>query len=229
MSASNDPFEDIDLEWPSKGDTLFGEATGPDGDWAYNACLMGPDPWMLARGYHDAAHHLFESIEATDARHLNDAVVLPILFLWRHFLELTLKTLLMDLMSYNRGGAGPIRATHRLDYIWRDVRKELVLFAGGKREPELEAIDAVIGEFMKHDPKGIDFRYATDISGNPTQKTLPRLINLKKLDHVMRGVANFLEGSCSMLDAAAENRREYEAYMNDFVPDLSEFVDGDYE
>lgn len=224
-----DVFGEIDLEWPKKGDALLGEAVGPDPDWVYNACIMGPDPWMMARGYHDAAHQLFEHIDGTGGRHLNDAVVFPILFMWRHFLELTCKTLLMDLTAYNHRSAGVVRVTHRLDDLWRDVRRELVLFAGAGHEDELDAIGAVISEFMRHDPRGIEFRYATDTTGRPTQGSLPARINLKKLDQVMRGVANFMEGVASMLQSADDNRRDYLEHMSDFEPDISEFVDRDFE
>jgi hypothetical protein len=94
MDPNGDTSADADpqLPWPRSGDQLF----GPDEDWDNNACINFTfDRFNLyARGYLQAAELMIETIVNT--RRSPDAVVYPIAFLYRHYLELRLKKIITE-------------------------------------------------------------------------------------------------------------------------------------
>jgi hypothetical protein len=93
MDPNGDTSADADpqLPWPRSGDQLF----GPDEDWDNNACINFTfDRFNLyARGYLQAAELLVETIVNTHRS--PHAVVYPIAFLYRHYLELRLKKIIL--------------------------------------------------------------------------------------------------------------------------------------
>ena len=74
---------------PRKSDVLFGSGT----DWETNACASTIDNIMAYQnGYRRAAFHLAEYV--CDARLGQDFLVYPIVYLYRHHIELTLKSII---------------------------------------------------------------------------------------------------------------------------------------
>jgi hypothetical protein len=85
-----EPEEDINIPWPQKYDKLF----KGDADWWHNACLnfsldMGIG---YVYGYKKAADILVEYIKDTKTN--QDYLVYPIVFLYRHHLELIIKEII---------------------------------------------------------------------------------------------------------------------------------------
>src|SRR6266540_5497986 len=77
----------------------------PGEDWQLNACLnYGVDHWhMYASGYRRAAEILTDYVRQNHRD--QDVLIFPVLFLWRHHLELQLKGIAR-------------RATHLLGKDW---------------------------------------------------------------------------------------------------------------
>ena len=74
---------------PRKSDVLFGSGT----DWQANACVNGIDDLAAYQnGYRRAALHLAEYV--CDAGRGQDFLVYPIVYLYRHHIELTLKSII---------------------------------------------------------------------------------------------------------------------------------------
>jgi hypothetical protein len=74
---------------PRKSDVLFGLGT----DWQANACVNGIDDSMAYQdGYRRAARHLAEYVCETERG--QDYLVYPIVYLYRHHIELTLKSII---------------------------------------------------------------------------------------------------------------------------------------
>ncbi len=78
--------------WPRKGDTLF----QPGGYQHLAACIV-TDFSLAATGYQDAASLLIASLNAAER---NDALVFPIIFCYRQYLELKLKVLAGHLRAF---------------------------------------------------------------------------------------------------------------------------------
>jgi hypothetical protein len=74
---------------PRKGDKLF---RGDLRDWNNNACLRGGDEYAYSEGYRRGAQLLVQEVGET-ARD-QDFLVYPIVFLYRHHIELALKRII---------------------------------------------------------------------------------------------------------------------------------------
>jgi hypothetical protein len=74
---------------PRKSDVLFGSGA----DWQANACVKSIDATMAYQdGYRRAALHLAEYV--CEVGHGQDYLVYPIVYLYRHHIELTLKSII---------------------------------------------------------------------------------------------------------------------------------------
>ena len=95
--AKRKTFDEIlesEFRWPKKGDLPFQQSE----QWNKNACLAQNAIIRLALmtdGYKKAAD--LAVIQATDSRGDRDFLVFPIIFNYRHFLELSLKILKVQL------------------------------------------------------------------------------------------------------------------------------------
>ena len=79
-----------ELPPPRKGDRLFRDDLS---DYHNNACLsLGGDPFPYAEGYRRAAEILVHYVN--DNGQDQDFLVFPILFLYRHHLELAMKRII---------------------------------------------------------------------------------------------------------------------------------------
>ena len=150
---------------PRKSDVLFGSGA----DWQANACVNGiDDSTAYQDGYRRAALHLAEHV--CDAGRGQDFLVYPIVYLYRHHIELTLRSIISvacflvdhtlterDLNTLGR---------HDLAKLWKLARPLLnpICALGGSPSlppDDLDGIDFYIMQLHRHDPDGQRFRYAT--------------------------------------------------------------------
>lgn len=188
---------DEDFKWPSVEDRLFG-----GGQSAYGA-FLSHDPeerfYHLTGGYKLAADLLVEQAEAQAWRRRK--LVYPIVFCYRHYLELALKAILQ-----RYGPLGSITSTwshHRLEDLWRDYRT--LLRAVGAEAPEDQSTDAVercVAEFAKIDPASDTFRYPTNRKGQPFDTEL-EILDLLPLRETMQGIETYFLAVDGFLDSAA--------------------------
>lgn len=195
MSASsfNDLLEE-DFSWPTIGCRVFSA-----GQPAYGAFLSHRSDerlYHLTAGYKLAADLLVEQAEAEAWRRRK--LVYPIIFCYRHYLELTLKALLQD-----HGSVGGLTASwshHRLEDLWRDYRT--VLGAAGGETPTDQGTDAVahcIAEFAKIDPTSDAFRYPTSRRGQPFAIEI-EILDLLALRDTMQAIVNYFLAVEGFLD-----------------------------
>ena len=152
---------ETDSEWPNIGDRLFSEGDPAQGAFLANHPVERRH--HLIEGYKQAADLLVEKteIEAWRSRKL----VYPIVFCYRHFLELTLKAILEDYGSM--GDVTRKRTHHKLEDLWEDFRTLLRnLDSDHLQEKATDAVEYCIAEFEKIDPFSDAFRYP-DRKGQP--------------------------------------------------------------
>jgi len=157
-------------------------------------CLNAAGNWhAFAWGYKRAADILAEHVSAAVSG--GDLIIYPIVFLYRHHLELTLKDII------RRGNElldAPVsqRGNHSLGELWKDCRSMLERAGMPVDIPEVpEAVpfETCIEEFERLDPQGVSFRYPEEKSGTPI--LLPGLdsIDLSNLRKVVERMSFFLE------------------------------------
>lgn len=185
------------------------------GDY-YSEAIIYHDKHMnkwdfYAQGYFHAAEMLIDSLDGKYPS-VNDKLVYPICFLYRHFLELRLKEIIFygsRLIDEPKNITKEDKlAHHKIEILWeKEVRPILqIIFPDGPIE-DLDIVGEYIIQYIKIDneeswceeidvdPTSFSFRYPYDIHGNPNLVGMNR-INLMNLKKVMARLAAFSEG-CS--------------------------------
>ena len=169
--------------------------------------------WGLSFGYKNAADKLVDfAIQAGDNKTL-DTFFFPIMYLYRHALEVSLKSI------YHRFN-GKVLHGHELDCLWKKVRDEILneidsdeffaMVQGYKKDAVrwvrdndgLNEIENLFKELQNWDKKSDTWRYLVDINGLLffTQQEYVDYINLKttigdlinKLDDLYSVISGYL-------------------------------------
>jgi hypothetical protein len=158
---------------PRKGDQLFRDDLP---DWHNNACLsLGGDPFAYAEGYRRAAEILVFYVN--DHGRDQDILVYPILFLYRHHLELAMKRIIRrlprllyrDLTSNEKGQL----KQHSLIGLWQTLKpmvSEIYKAVDWTRpaKDDIEGADDYIRQLSEIDSDSTSFRYAHAKDGSPS-------------------------------------------------------------
>jgi hypothetical protein len=209
---------------PRKEDVLF----GPGKDSNRNACIAQWDAdWAYSTGFRRAAIRLAEDV--CDTATNQDTLIYPIVYLYRHHVELVLKAIItsasglldrelteQDLKALGR---------HGLWELWQIARPLLDPVCDRADNPpfpvaDLDGVDSYIRQIHAHDPDGQRFRYATtkakgiSRSGfRPSLSPQLKLVNIRIFAVAMEKLSDYLEGIegwfVGLEDAKAEVRRVY--------------------
>jgi len=180
---------DTEFRWPKAGDQPFVVVDQQQN----NANIAGDDFTRLVamtEGYKQAADILVLQTEADETA--RNFLVYPIIFSYRHFLELSLK---YHLATYGpRVGVAPNWNSHRLEDLWAAFLEMLECF--GTEDPDVvdPIVEATILEFAKIDPASYSHRYPFDRRGNPIPVAQTDL-HLPLLADVMNGIAGYFSGT----------------------------------
>jgi hypothetical protein len=171
--------------WPEKGSAVF----TTDGDPWHHAFLMSPGSIQpYAEGYRRAAEIAFQHV-AENLRD-QDYLLFPIVFLWRHHLELQLKEIIrLARLIQNEDSDGPFPKTHRLMQLWLVARPQI------EKDPDgiCDVVERLLQQVETFDMDSMAFRYPTDRDGNLNiPSSLPHL-NLGAVHEQMTRIANFLD------------------------------------
>lgn len=146
-------------------------------------------------GYKMAADLMVE--RATTYQPDRDALVYPIIFNYRQFIELSLKYLIA---TYGPSvGVGAIWNEHDITSLWKTFK----VVQEGYGIDDVEKTDLVVAdvvvEFAKVDPKSFSYRYPVDNKGKPIPITYEEL-DLMALSDVMLALDNYFSGCDGYLD-----------------------------
>lgn len=189
------------------GDRLF----LPSGDGRMSvACLNFGDTRIgYVRGFKMASDLLVKHVLFT--REDQDYLVYPIVFGYRHYLELRLKDLLRD-ASRLLDAPEPAPAVlndHRLLPLWDALRPLLDQIFG--QSVVMDHIRDCIREFHEIDPRSFAFGYSTTTQDMPSLPADLRAINLANLLRTMEKIGSTLDGCdtgiSEYLDGKAESDR----------------------
>jgi hypothetical protein len=126
-----------------------------------------------AIGYREAAKTLIDVILAGDPP-TSRTLLHPLLFLYRHAVELRLKQLIAEY------GTEDARLGHELIGLWRVCRKIVEPYSNST---DMDKAERIITELSAVDPKGQAFRYARSSKGHPIEIGFDEvdLVHLRKL------------------------------------------------
>jgi len=189
------------MEWPRPNEKLIRS----DVDWQHNACVDCCTPTLggYATKFKEAADVLVRDAAAGSA--ILDAVVIPIMFLYRQYLELTLKEIIM----FGRevvGGEKGYPHEHNLKVLWGEALSLLTAHYGSALPPEAQAVTNCIDDIDVYDPKSFSFRYPTDKNGRPYLTGIEH-INIRNLRETMDRLASFLD--CISIDLGMAYEHEH--------------------
>ena len=178
-----------------------------EGDHSYadlTATFFGDE--VYARGYKSAAEFLIENIEDVNADILysQDYIIYPIMFLYRHYLELRLKDIGYLLQKFNFYPREKILG-HDLRGLWKEIRPLLEKIDDSFLHKYEDQIEARIRELHNMDPRSLSFRYSKTTKDVPTLQNYRRL-NPSHIKKVMDELSKYLDtisiGLSGMIDDA---------------------------
>ncbi len=205
MSDLDLSFSASDLPWPKPTSRLFGD----DGDCEFIAWVpKSSKEWCIyAEGYREAADRLLEQIG--NGVGTKDFLVYPIVFLYRHFVELKLKEIIQDSRNLLDIEAS-LALEHRLDRLWKDARallEEVEQHNPAATNEVLDDAERLILELHGIDATSTVFRYPRDRDGKPHDLGSDYL-SLDRFREGIQDLAAFLDGASMQVSVYLDWKRE---------------------
>ncbi len=160
-------------------------------------------------GYKDSADVLVDyALSSKDIRTL-DTFIYPIVFLYRQFIELSLKSIILESLNYTQLEKQKIIENYKHDLIklWEKVKKLFSDYRIGDTTEDIEFVNRIqsyIYEFSKNDRYSFDYRYPFDLKVEKIRNENER-ISLPNLKDKMNELSGFFEGSKAMLEKSYED------------------------
>lgn len=181
------------FRWPTEGDTLI-RTSKNSADNATYAHQAEQRMALMASGYEKAASLLVD--QALERSDLLDFLIYPIVFNYRHFIELRLKGIL-DAHG-EHVGIDPIWRSHSLTALWNAFDEMLDRYGTFDPDEADEHAADLIDEFSKIDPGSFSFRYPTDTHGESLVPPFEH-VDLVWLKDVMTGLSHYFDGTDDFL------------------------------
>ena len=182
-------FSPDEFPWPKNGDKLVTATFG--GSIAF---LHFKTFSSYASGYKRSADILIEHIRQQESD--QDLLVYPVIFLYRHYIELMLKAII-TIGQRVEGCDVQIPPHHKLENLWDDAKKII-----RTHFPEADNPASIVGnqilEFAKLDNSGEECRYPVLKSGEPSLEQLDK-IDLENFSQVIDRISVYLDTTYSML------------------------------
>jgi len=200
-----------DNEFPAEGDMLFRHNLS---DFKNNACInVGKTElgkwYTYVDGYKDAADVLAERILAE--RLVIDVLIYPLAYLYRHHVELVLKTVIIIGSAYAEEEP-PDYGHHRLKELWRDARRYIRMFWQTADPEPLDAAGSLVAEFDRLDMGSFAFRYPVTKKGGDALPNVTH-INVRHFAEMASRLGFFLTCCMTGMDVELDAKQEYLADM----------------
>jgi hypothetical protein len=137
-----------------------------------------------------------------------DFVIYPILFLYRQFLELGLKEVVIYAQELSDEEEVKRRDHHRLQDLWSEFERLMTKVSDGSVNDHVAVIRNAVQQFASLDPTSQLFRYPENKDGTSVSYPLAR-VNLPTLRAEMRNAGIAMEMVSGGLSALVDQRREF--------------------
>ncbi len=191
-----------ELPWPAEGDDPFKMGSSSR---ALIACLnfTHDEPWGgIAEGFKMMADLGIRHIEQTG--HDHDFLVYPIVYCYRHYIELSLKEIIRAARKLldEPGGVPP---THNLDALWNTAEPLLKRI---EDSPETyRNVRSSLARFNELDPQSDAFRYPVRANGDASLRGVKNL-DLGQVRDVFERLSGFLLGATEQTLVELDFKRE---------------------
>jgi hypothetical protein len=148
----------------------------------------------FAESYRLASEKLLEETMGSKQSWDRTFQALPIVFLIRHYIELTLKALLAQ--SDKAFGTSRLESNlhHRLGDLWGETKQALNGMGINYDPGQVRIADELIAELAKFDPLSFSFRYPIDRKTGQPSLARVDCISLSNLNDVYSRFRDFLQG-----------------------------------
>jgi hypothetical protein len=201
----------FEIEDLTATDRIIRNERGNDEKVLFSNFLVGN--WsFFADGYKLAADVLVDQVEGNPPE---DCLIAPILFLYRHWVELKLKELILSLKVLSVAEITRPNHHHLYD-LWSIVKSNLHCLRDSSNQ-DFILLDARIKELNGLDPDGYRFRYPVNTQSEITE--LPESLGIKNLKDTMDKVSNAFGLIDGGIDGEMEGRAldaELEAEMRSY-------------
>lgn len=189
-------FKDIDLSdfaRPKKGDRLIKEPASYN-DSSIIGRFGNKNDFMIMSGYYDVAINSLKRLKDKSIGE-RDSHIYPILFNFRHYLELIMKDTLRNYKLINNESIKDEenKDLHSLCKLWNKLKLYIAQTEDMNSE-DIKAFETLINDYHKLDKNSTSFRYTLDISGENLNISQSQSISLDNLEIIMKKMHNFIEG-----------------------------------
>ncbi|HHU1696315.1 TPA: hypothetical protein ACUA5C_004966 [Escherichia coli] len=200
-----------------KGKTLEPGLLASDSDWHNNACLnyMPDHGTAYTEGYRRAADILINHIDESGRD--QDFLVCPVLFLYRHHLELLIKQIIglalalaedPDKHQYKKDD-------HNLNNLWPVAQKLILEVDDSYRPSDFRLVKEVVKALHQADERATDFRYARRNDGTRSLEGI-HYVNTRWFGEKMGEVSDLLDGVDNGLRYLLDCKAEWNQILNGF-------------
>jgi hypothetical protein len=160
--------------------------------------------WELyASGYKFAGNSLIEE----NAGGILNILIYPIVFLYRHYIELRLKQISIYGNEYfeepiitDKEMEKFIFGTHDLDELWKRSRKVIEKLFPEEQEEKLSSMKKLINIFIEMDKRSFSFRYPIDRSGNPNHLDKRNFISVIRIKKIVNELGSYLDNTAHRIN-----------------------------
>jgi hypothetical protein len=145
---------------------------------------------IIIDAYYDAAAALVDL--AIEKGRMGESYFFPICYLYRQYIELSLKHLVALGNRINSEETAELR-THNLTDLWKRCRPVIQMVFPHDDQSQVAALERLLNEFQRIDPSSTAFRYEDEAQKLHDVHNLNN-ISLANLAEVMRRVALLLNG-----------------------------------
>ncbi len=198
MNKSPKSYMDIlnlaqNYRWPEKGDRLLRDSEDWDRGVEFSNDEISRHVFIWS-GYMGAGAALIDACE--EHSHERHFLIYPILFNYRHGIELAMKWVIAQYGPYSTVEIGEIEH-HDLWQLW-ELCKQIIIEVGSESE-SIAVVEQVIKDFHDLDKSALAFRYSRNKKG--ALIALPDgMIDLQNIRDVMEGVSHYFDGVDGQLD-----------------------------
>jgi hypothetical protein len=205
----------MEFPWPQKGARLFVQE-GNYHEFAHFGWGSASTQFVgYVEAYKEAADRLTLLVLESQETWLLDTQIFPILFLYRQYVELELKCLVLRYSKNSRNSKKIFlrKVSHNLLKLWNEAKKQILEVAGSEQQREFVAtVEDYIKQFDELDRSSSSFRY-------PVTKGLELIhgeekrINLRVVYDRMKELKNFFAGVDGQLSELRDFRMEIDSFL----------------
>lgn len=189
--------------FPNENDQLFIEEKSPD----YLAGLKNPANkfFLYSEGYRKAGNELFNFY--IKHNFYRNKLVYPLIFVYRQFLELRLKELII--MGYDYiPEQKDFPDEHSLTTLWKIYRYDVIIKIEQVDKEILDNVEKIISQFQSEDPKSFAFRYPVTKAPDRQYTITRNTIDLVNFKDVIEKLIYFLDYQWEMISHYKDMRTE---------------------